>query len=170
MPKLVFLKLCMIGKQRDMTKRRQWSRRNVEDRQLPPRKLPRRKQVYTACRGEPYLRSFSSVFKRYLATDPSEGVNDVEARHPIQDSRVFVTRRMLIGSSSVWDTTYNGAARLLERGSFNISKALHLLPFNTTKPNSKTIAPVLQVSLFTLTHLPLAFSIPQHDRHTTKMF
>ena len=31
------------------------------------------------------------VFKRYLDADPSEGVNDVEAHHPIQDFRVFGT-------------------------------------------------------------------------------
>ena len=39
--KIVFPKHCMTGKRRAMTKRRQWSLRNVEDRLIPPRTLPR---------------------------------------------------------------------------------------------------------------------------------
>ena len=45
------------------------------------------------------------ISKRYLYTDTSEGVNHVAAHHPVQEPRVFGTRRKLIGSSSVLDTT-----------------------------------------------------------------
>ena len=62
---IVFLKHCMIGKRRAMTKRRQWSRRNVEGHQLPPRTLSRRKPIRTASRGEPYLRSISSSWTTF---------------------------------------------------------------------------------------------------------